>query len=410
MTTPSPSPIILEMNHHRDRVEVRDRQVQYGEALVNLVRDTVADMLAGTDAVGVSGPPAYSLVDPFSSQNRQLEDELEALEAEVALPYAEPAPEIAELEDRLPENDQVPATANGDLEDQPAPANDNKVPINEIPVVPVNETPVINEAPNEAPLPQALPPPPHALPQASPAVLPADETLAFSHVAVTLQRKPRAGRRQARGSGRPGETRQFLGPTLDASDTDTSTSSQILRVPRVIHFPEVPPTRVTNLTERSGVTDRMANALLRGLGLRTPAPSRPPPDWTIEDATLVEPLRPTRRPAAPYRREKSRPTTTPASTSGTSSESTSSSSSSVPTIPPNNSSSESEETCPNPSPYQPPLTVATASPSVASMRPPRPLDPSQASGEAALRQQLELLNKQARQLQEVVAQLLATHI
>ncbi|KAJ2934428.1 hypothetical protein H1R20_g2684, partial [Candolleomyces eurysporus] len=259
--------LILEMNHHRDRDEVRDRQVQYGEEVLNVVRSTLDRLLAGgdTETVEVS-PPAYSLFDPLRGSSTALEDAMASLEAEILGPDVEtnlaPAPDT-ELEGQTPENNQVSAPANdsGELEDQPEPANDNgmhqpandneapvsneiPVPVNKIPVpineIPLDETPALR---NETPSVLAN--------QANPLVLPAGEVFAFPHAPVTLQRRQRAGRRP-RGSSHLAERRQFLGPSVDASDTDTSSGSQL---PRVI-----------NLNPPGLGVNRMDNAFRRGLG------------------------------------------------------------------------------------------------------------------------------------------------
>lgn len=175
---------------------------------MDVVRNNVVHALAADnlDCIQLSSPPPYSLIDPLSAPNTDLEDELDALEAEIALAYTEAAPDPAlDAEDQTleevppaPTEDQ-PAT--GEINVQEEPEDHEAPPTNELPAV-VNETPVINQI----------------LHTASP------------HVPVSLKRSMH-GRRHSRALRRLQERRhQFLVPSADSSDTDSSTNSRRVRV------------------------------------------------------------------------------------------------------------------------------------------------------------------------------------
>ena len=58
-------------------MDVRERQVQYGEEVVNMTRSALHQTLAGAGSNSVEVfPPPYSRLDPLISENRELEAQM----------------------------------------------------------------------------------------------------------------------------------------------------------------------------------------------------------------------------------------------------------------------------------------------------------------------------------------------
>ncbi|RXW19189.1 hypothetical protein EST38_g6668 [Candolleomyces aberdarensis] len=200
----SPDDNVLEMNHYSNRVNIRERQVQHSEELLNITRNAIAQTEAGADYSQLS-PPPYSLIDPLTVSDTEIVAAMAALQADDAAPVIPGpppglVPRTADTEGQVPECD---VSATGSMSD-----NGSSLALD-------SQVRALNSAENVAPATQSLLPS-----NQGPPVPKVEDIPVTPHGPVTIQRRRRPNAKRIRN-------RPFLLPSMgNSDDTDTSTSSQ----------------------------------------------------------------------------------------------------------------------------------------------------------------------------------------